>query len=203
MRYLSTTRTAGALLSVALLLLLLLLLGSCQKAVRSAARGTLPKAAPAQAGGAVFAGVSVAPPPVTDAQLAQGVLDRWLAAQDSGDFSAYRALYAPAFAGVKRVGTKVKTLDRAAWMKDREKMFKAPMAVGSASMNVTADGATLVVELEQRWEQGAFADLGEKRIVLDRAAALAGGAAILGEEMLTSRVLLTELACVRTLYPDA
>ena len=62
-----------------------------------------------------------------DDDKAKAIVERWLAAQNAGDFAAYEALYAKKFQGTRRSGNKVVTLDRAGWMRDRKRMFKAPM----------------------------------------------------------------------------
>jgi Domain of unknown function (DUF4440) len=149
----------------------------------------------ATGGIAFFLALLVASPALATPQT---LLDQWVGAQNRGDFAAYQALYAPGFLGVKRVGATTKQMDRAAWLTDRKAMFRSPMKVTTSAVTTRVDGPTVVVELVQTWEQGAFADTGRKRLVLD-----ARTDAILAEEMLDSRVLLTETACVRALYPDA
>lgn len=133
---------------------------------------------------------------------ARATLDRWLAAQNDGRYDDYAALYAPGFAGVKRVGKATKKMNRAAWLKDRKAMFKAAFKVGATDVKVTlpAAGAAggAVLEFTQHWASGAFADVGPKRIVLD-----AAGAQIVAEELLSSRPLLTEPACLVGLFPGA
>lgn len=129
---------------------------------------------------------------------ARATLARWQAAQNTGDFDGYAALYAPAFAGVKRVGKTTKKMNRAAWLKDRKAMFKAPMSVGTADVKVTLAPAGPVLELTQTWSSGAFADTGQKRMTFS-----ADGLSIVAEEMLSSRVMLTRGACLSALYPGS
>jgi hypothetical protein len=129
---------------------------------------------------------------------ARALVDRWLAAQNQGRFDDYAAIYADTFLGTKRVGATTRTMDRAAWLKDRKAMFRAPMTVAATDVKVTAAAGAIVVELTQTWRQGDFADLGHKRLTLDPA-----GARILAEEMLDSHVLLTEGACLGAIYPGA
>lgn len=133
---------------------------------------------------------------------ARATVARWLAAQNAGRFDDYAALYAPAFEGVKRVGKTPKKMNRAAWLKDRKAMFKAAMQVGAIDVTVTlpAPGTTggATVDFTQTWASGAFADTGPKRLVLD-----AAGALIVREELLSSRPVLTEAACLPALYPGA
>ncbi len=135
--------------------------------------------------------------PAADA-AARGLVDRWLASQNQSHYDDYAALYADAFRGTKRVGATTKAMDRAAWLKDRKTMFRVPMTVAIADVQVTAAPDAIVVELTQTWRQGDFADTGHKRLTLD-----AAGAHIVGEEMLDSHVLLTERACLGALYPGA
>jgi ketosteroid isomerase-like protein len=133
-----------------------------------------------------------------ETETAKKVIATWLAAQNQGDWKAYEALYAPEFAGVKRVGKSAKKYDRAKWMKDRKTMFKAPMKVTATAIVVHAAPEKLVVELDQTWEQGTYADTGHKLIELAKGTLL-----ITREELQSSRLILTDAACVKTLFPTA
>ena len=91
-------------------------------------------------------------------------------------------------------------LDRAAWLTDRKAMFKAAMTVEASEIAITTDATTATIELTQRWEQGTFADVGRKRIVIDLRPA---AGPILSEQMLSSRPILSREACLRAVFPDA
>jgi len=130
------------------------------------------------------------------AAAGRALVATWLDAQNHGKLGAYAALYANGFHGTKRVGKHTRTMDRAAWLRDRKKMFRAPMKVTADDVTVTATPAAVVVELRQTWSQGDFADTGKKRLTLDPA-----GTHIVREDMLDSRVLLTEGACLTQIYP--
>lgn len=136
----------------------------------------------------------------SDAQQARAMLDRWLAAQNQRDFAGYEALYAASFTGVKRVGKVTRDLAREAWLADRKSMFRAVMEVTVEDVQITTSGGTAIVELTQRWEQGTFADVGRKRMVLDLHPS---AGPILREEMLTSRPILARQACLRAVFPAA
>lgn len=129
----------------------------------------------------------------------EALVVRWLVAQNDGNFAAYQALYAQSFAGTKRVGKQAKTFDRAGWIKDRKAMFKNKMKVTATPLTITRDGAALVITVLQRFEQGHFADVGEKRLVIDLRAA---AGPILAEEMLASRVFPSRDACARAVFPQ-
>ena len=146
------------------------------------------------------------PAPATESErrLAEAVVTAWLAAQNQRDWKGYQRLYAARFTGIRRVGTVEKKLDRAKWMADRKAMFKAAMAVTADGITVTSDAVELIVTFVQTWEQGAFADAGHKRLVLDLAAVRAGTAGVIvAEEMVTSQVVLNQLGCLRLHYPAA
>lgn len=133
---------------------------------------------------------------------ARATLDRWLAAQNQGKYDDYAALYASDFAGIKRVGKTAKKMTRAAWLKDRKAMFKARLDVTARDLVVTAPpaGAATGVTLDftQTWVSGSYGDVGPKRIVLD-----ASNSTIVSEELLSSRPILTEVACASALFPGA
>jgi len=114
---------------------------------------------------------------------ARAVLDRWVAAQNDGQFDAYAALYAPRFEGVRRSGPRVVHLDRARWMKEREAMFMKKMEVKVSDVSVVPSAAGAQLTFTQRWTSGTYSDEGPKRVVLTRA----GGSLLIGrEEMLRS-----------------
>ena len=126
----------------------------------------------------------------------QAFLDRWLKAQNQGDFAAYSALYAPAFAGVRRSGTSVKTFDRDGWLADRKRMFGEKMIVRADNPVVKPDGDRIAIDFEQTWESGSYADKGPKRIVL-------AGGLVVSEEMLASTLTVVPAAsCAEALLPD-
>jgi hypothetical protein len=147
-------------------------------------------------------GAPIGGPVGSSEAAARALLDRWLAAQNQGRYDDYAALYAPGFAGVKRVGKTVKAMNRAAWLKDRKAMFKAKLEVSARDVVIAppAAGAATGVTLTftQTWRSGRYGDVGPKRIVLDPT-----NRSILSEELLTSRPLLTETACLQALHPGA
>lgn len=113
------------------------------------------------------------------------VVERWLAAQNAGDFAAYQALYAAKMEGVKRVADRTWRFDRKGWLADRERMFKRPMKVEAQNVTISSAGPSAAVELEQSFAQGKFQDRGPKRLVVVKEA---GGLRIAREEMLRSEV---------------
>lgn len=115
----------------------------------------------------------------------RAVVERWVAAQNAGDFAAYQALYAAKMEGVKRVADRTWRFDRAGWLADRERMFKKPMKVEAHNVTIASAGPSATVELEQAFAQGKFGDRGPKRLVVVKEA---GGLRIAREEMLRSEV---------------
>ncbi|MBI4956908.1 MAG: hypothetical protein HY908_33135 [Myxococcales bacterium] len=97
---------------------------------------------------------------------AKKLVDAWLAAQNSGDFAAYEALYAPKLEGIKRVGARSWRFDRAGWLADRKRMFKHPMTVGAKDIAVRGSSIAATVDLVQTFSQGKFKDEGPKHLVL-------------------------------------
>src|SRR5688572_22534650 len=57
--------------------------------------------------------------PIADDKEIRTALDRWVQAQNEGNFAGYRALYATRFTGVKRAGDRVFRMGRDEWLKDR------------------------------------------------------------------------------------
>ncbi len=116
----------------------------------------------------------------------RGLVERWKAAQNRGDFAGYQGLYAARMTGIKRVGARVFTFDRAGWMADRGRMFKKKMEVAADQVEVSPSGSSALVRLQQTFEQGKFQDVGRKELVVVREA---GGLRIAREEMLSSTVV--------------
>jgi hypothetical protein len=128
----------------------------------------------------------VAAPPTPTAsveQRARAVLDRWVQAQNRGDFAAYQALYAPGFSGIRRSGEKVVELDRSGWMRDRARMFKKKMRVRVDDLRITQEVQLTQFRFRQTWTSANYRDVGRKWLtVVDEG----GGPLIVHEEMLES-----------------
>ena len=122
------------------------------------------------------------PVAIAEAELKQ-LLAAWLAAQNSGQFEAYQALYATKFYGVKRAGQREVRFDRAGWLNDRQKMFQKPISVEAREPGFRASTASAEIEFKQQWSSGKFADSGPKRLLVVREG---GGLKIAQEEMLRS-----------------
>jgi ketosteroid isomerase-like protein len=117
------------------------------------------------------------------------VVDTWLKAQNDGDFAAYSALYAERFTGVRRSGPRTVKLDRAGWLKDRQRMFAKKMTVTIADLKMNAAPTTARVTFQQTWASGTYQDVGEKSLVVVKEK---GAARIVQEELLASRILGTD-----------
>ncbi len=104
--------------------------------------------------------------PTLTEQAARAVFDRWLAAQNDGDFEAYAATYAPRFFGIKRAGPRTSRFDRDGWMKDRRRMFEKPMTVSADDLRVTPGPGTARVRFTQTWASGDYRDVGPKQLVM-------------------------------------
>jgi len=122
--------------------------------------------------------------PIAEGEV-RGVVDKWLAAQNAGDFAAYDKLFAARFTGIRRSGPRTVRFDRAGWMRDRGRMFKKPMTVGISDVKMRIAGSTAVVTFTQTFAQGSFKDAGPKQLVIVRDA---GALRISSEKMLRSRI---------------
>ena len=115
------------------------------------------------------------------------LIDNWLAAQNTGSFTKYAALYSKNFVGIRRSGTTTRKFDHDAWLQDRQRMFKKKMQVTLRAPEITLSDTTASIKFEQTWESGAYKDKGEKVLNL---ALENGGLKIVREEMLFSTVNL-------------
>jgi ketosteroid isomerase-like protein len=128
----------------------------------------------------------------------QALVERWRTAQNDGDFDAYAALYGDGFEGVKRAGEAEQRFDRAGWLDDRKRMFARPMHVAVGELRVQSGGQGARAEFVQTWSSGGFGDRGRKRMDIE----LRGdGLRIAREEMLDSRIVVTETQCLQMLFP--
>jgi hypothetical protein len=118
------------------------------------------------------------------------LVGKWAAAQSTNDFSAYQALYADRFTGVKRAGSLTVRLGRDDWMKDRKAMIAPGLVVeaNDVAVAVTKDAAT--VHFVQHYKSPRFEDLGPKQLVV---IATPSGPRIAREEMLSSAVQMQGL----------
>ncbi len=123
---------------------------------------------------------------IGDDAAMRALVDKWLDAQNRGDFAAYRALYAAGFHGVRRSGGRTVVLDRDAWLRDRERMFKKPMKVTAADLQVARAGGVARASFVQQWASGSYADRGRKEI---DAVTVGGALLIAREELLASERL--------------
>jgi hypothetical protein len=126
-----------------------------------------------------------APTPTPTKDDALAALTAWVKAQTDGDFTAYGALYDAKFVGIKRTsdgGQNKFTLVK--WKADRKKMFKNPQKVAADGASVVIKDGKVLVDFVQRYQQGSYADHGDKELVLKAGAG--GKLAIVREEMLYS-----------------
>jgi hypothetical protein len=94
------------------------------------------------------------------------LVERWLAAQNGGDFAAYEAQYASRFTGIKRAGERTSRFDRKKWLADRKRMFSRAMKVEVADLRIEPTRGGALVTFTQTWESGSFRDVGPKQLVL-------------------------------------
>jgi hypothetical protein len=112
-------------------------------------------------------------------------VERWVKAQNAGNFADYSALYAPEFAGTKRVGDKPTLMKLDEWLRDRKKMFERDARVVVSGLQIMRDKGELNALFEQRWSTSTFADQGAKVLTLQKTG---DDLRIVREEMLSSKV---------------
>jgi hypothetical protein len=116
-------------------------------------------------------------------RAATKLLERWLKAQNEGNFAAYQALYAPGFTGRRRSGERVVELDRAGWMRDRARMFKKKMHVTADDVKTFPGSGHVSITFRQTWSSASYRDVGNKRLMVIQDS---GQPQILREDMNTS-----------------
>jgi len=97
---------------------------------------------------------------------AKDLVRRWVEAQNKSDFAAYSALYAPSFHGMRQSQGLRAVVDRDAWLRDHERLFKKKMEVKVDSIVVTGSAASMRVDLVETLDVERFQDRGKKRLQL-------------------------------------
>ena len=176
--------------------------GGCRSERRAADKGapsaSVATRANATATAAVLPSASAGGVPVAlDEAKARAFVAHWAETQNAHDFSAYSALYAERFAGLKRVGTYSKRFDRSSWLKDREPMLHAGTSVRISELQVQLSQGAARVVLTQDFSAPGFQDSGKKQLFL-----VASGAGILisREEMLVSQVAMSQAGTKREVF---
>jgi ketosteroid isomerase-like protein len=132
---------------------------------------------------------AMAPAPVWE------LAERWIEAQNSGNFDAYRDCYGDDFTGVRRSGAAKRDMNHDEWMEDRKRMFAHPMKVSLSFPVARAAKSVVNLRATQVWESGSYKDRGLKVMQLGL---VAGQWKIVREELLESdRVPVTPSGSAR------
>lgn len=140
--------------------------------------------APAAATAAATETEAAPAPSLPEAEV-RALLDRWLDAQNRGDFAQYEPLFAERFTGVRRTRNQVRRFDHDGWIADRRRMFERPMQVVVRDVVIRTTPANAEVTFTQVWSSGRYSDEGRKRLLVVREDA---GLRIGIEEMLETRM---------------
>jgi hypothetical protein len=139
------------------------------------------------------------PPSAKTQAEARAVVDKWLAAQNQGDFAAYQSLYAQRFGGIRRSGPRTVRMNRERWMSDRARMFKKKMVVSIDKLAMRVSRARARIDFQQTWASGSYKDAGPKRLELTRER---GAFKIAREEMLRSQLMGPPPPAATALHED-
>jgi hypothetical protein len=137
----------------------------------------------------VFAGAPTSFGAEDSTGAAKALVDSWVDVQNRGDFAGYSVLYASGFTGIRRSAARTVKLDRSGWLRERERMFQKKPTVDATDVRIApaADGSSITVELEQRWESASYSDVGKKTLTL---VTEDGKLRISHEEMINSKRLV-------------
>lgn len=158
---------------------------ACKSGSPDKAKPVDPGSGSASGSGSADTAVADPPPPpqLLHEDQVRALIAQWVAAQNSGDFAAYDAVYAEKLEGVKRAKGRTWRFDRDGWMTDRKRMFANKMTVEASDIAVKTLPTIAIVDLTQAFTQGKFHDEGAKRIVV---ILQSGAPKIAREEMLSS-----------------
>lgn len=95
-------------------------------------------------------------------------LEQWLLAQNTGDFSFYKTLYATNFEGVKRVKKSKKEYDISGWLADRKKMIESKGGIYVCIKNLRIDPNPdgFYAFFDQYYYSPTYSDWGPKEVRL-------------------------------------
>lgn len=146
---------------------LLMVVSACSATDRDATPAPLPALVvqPSVAEPKAPAPTPPSPVPIPEADV-RTLFDTWLASQNSGDVAAYDNLYARTFLGVKRSGERVRRFARESWLKDRARMFRAPMTVRVADVRIVTTPGFATLNFTQHWSSGTYSDVGPKSMIV-------------------------------------
>ena len=156
----------------------------CKTAPQRAVPASSGRPVPAAAASGAASAATVAPRGFDEASV-RSFIERWVAAQNTHDFTAYSALYAPRFTGTKRVGSYAKRFERSAWLTDRRSMFVDGVVVRATELELSGSPGAVRAVFTQDFVAPGFHDTGKKELFLVEQGS---GWAISREEMLASRV---------------
>lgn len=118
--------------------------------------------------------------PITD-EAVQELINRWRQAQNSRNYNAYKACYAPQFFGIKRTRDGDETrMNYGQWMNDRRKMLENTINVAVQNPNINIERDTATAQFIQEFESVNYQDTGQKILKIKM---FPDGAKIIFEEM--------------------
>jgi hypothetical protein len=103
--------------------------------------------------------------PVLTQDSVAALVERWRLAQNTRNFKGYQDCYDSSFFGIKRTKTGgAQRMNFGTWMNDRRKMLPNVIELGVSNMQISFDGDTAVVRLDQRFRSVNYADDGLKEL---------------------------------------
>lgn len=118
--------------------------------------------------------------PITD-EAVQELINRWVRAQNSRNYNAYKACYAPQFFGIKRTSNGGETrMNFGQWMSDRRKMLKNTINVAVQIQDIKTERDTATAQFIQQFESVNYQDTGQKILKIKM---FPDGAKIIYEEL--------------------
>lgn len=115
-----------------------------------------------------------APPPIekkpveSDDALVRKLVDRWVEAQNQGDFKTYSELYARRFRGERFAGDKLRTYERVSWLDERRQMMRAPTKLAVKDARFVVGANAVHVDFDQTYENFEFQEKGQKLLIFVR-----------------------------------
>lgn len=124
--------------------------------------------------------------PLREKENIELLFNKWLDAQNEGDFEKYSSVYADIFSGIKMSSSRKRHFKKDGWLEDRKRMFKNPMKVDAQELSIIQSEGSAIIRFLQIWRSGSYMDEGRKQLVVINSN---GELKISREEMLNSTLL--------------
>jgi hypothetical protein len=104
----------------------------------------------------------------SDESIVQKLVDRWVKAQNQGDFKTYSEMYARRFRGERVAAEKLRTYERVSWLDERRQLMRFPTKLAVSDVRLVPGADAVHVDFQQTYEHIEFQEKGPKLLIFVR-----------------------------------